>query len=181
MLELVLFSLPVAIYVLVQTGRRDCTAADALGRVGATTGTGRDHWRGVILFIPLLIAAIIAAWVIPADVREAPGVSIASVASVGAVVGVVLRALGEEVFFRGLLAGVLIRRLGFAWGNLMQALAFLVPHAALLAIDIRLWPILPVQFAVGWVLGHLRHVTGSFLPGALVHIVANVVAGILMG
>ena len=66
---------------------------------------------------------------IPADVREAPGVSIASVASVGAVVGVVLRALGEEVFFRGLLAGVLIRRLGFAWGNLMQALAFLVPHA----------------------------------------------------
>ena len=181
MLELVLFCLPAAIYVLFQMRRRDRTAADAFSRVGATTGTARDYWRGVLLFIPLLIVAIIAAWVIPADVRDAPGVSIASLTSLGAVVGLVLRALGEEVFFRGLLAGVLIRRLGFAWGNVMQALAFLVPHAALLAIDVRLWPILPVQFVMGWVLGHLRHATGSFLPGALVHVIANVVAGILMG
>lgn len=181
MLELVLFCLPAAIYVVFQMRRRDRGAADALGRVGATIGTARDYWRGVLLFVPLLIAAIIAAWAVPAEVRDAPGVVIASLTSLGAVVGLVLRAVGEEVFFRGLLGGVLIRRLGFGWGNVMQTLAFLIPHAALLTIDVRLWPLLPVQFAAGWLLGHLRHVTGSFLPGSLVHVAANVVAGILMG
>lgn len=40
MLELMLFGLPAVIYVLFQMRRRDRTAADALGRVGATTEVG---------------------------------------------------------------------------------------------------------------------------------------------
>jgi len=55
-----------------------------------------------------------------------------------------LRAVGEEGFFRGLLGGVLIRRLGFGRGNLVQTLIFLVPHLALLLVDVRSWPIVPV-------------------------------------
>jgi len=91
-----------------------------------------------------------------------------------------VRALGEEVFFRGLLGGVLIRRLGFGWGNLVQALLFLVPHLALLMIDVRLWPLIPVQFAAGWLLGWLRHRSDSFVPGAVVHVFANIAAGLVV-
>lgn len=36
--------------------------------------------------------------------------------------------LGEELFFRGLLGGVLFRRLGFALGNVVQTGLFLLPH-----------------------------------------------------
>src|SRR5690625_4176999 len=81
--------------------------------------------------------------------------------------------------YAGLNCGVLIRRLGFGWGNLVQALIFLVPHLALLLIDVRLWPVIPVQFAAGWLLGCLRHKSDSFVPGAAVHIVANIAAGLI--
>ena len=93
--------------------------------------------------------------------------------------GVILRAVGEEVFFRGLLGGVLVRRFGFARGNLLQSVIFLFPHLPLLLVDARLWPILPVQFATGWLLGWLRTKTGTFVPGAVVHVVANLSAGLL--
>lgn len=53
---------------------------------------------------------------------------------------------------------------------------FLIPHLVLLAIDLRLWPIIPVQFATGWLLGWLRHKADSCLPGAVVHAVTNIVA-----
>jgi membrane protease YdiL (CAAX protease family) len=90
------------------------------------------------------------------------------VTSAGIAVAISLRALGEEVFFRGLVGGVFVCRLGFYGGNTLQAIVFLVPHAALLLIDVRLWPILPVQFAAGWLLGWLRTTSGSILPGAVV-------------
>lgn len=115
----------------------------------------------------------------PAEVVDDPGVTVARVTSAGAVVGVALRAVGEEVFFRGLLGGVLVRRLGFARGNLLQAAAFVVPHLALLRIDAGLWPIVVIQFTAGYALGWLRHRTGTFVPGAVVHVVANVVAGLV--
>jgi len=43
-------------------------------------------------------------------------------------------ALGEEVFFRGLLGGYLERRFGFMKGNTMQAFVFLLPHLLLLLV-----------------------------------------------
>ncbi|MBB1033761.1 CPBP family intramembrane metalloprotease [Dietzia sp. CQ4] len=103
--------------------------------------------------------------------------SLAAMSSVGVAAAVVLRAVGEEVFFRGLLGGVFIRRLGFGWGNLLQSVVFLVPHLALLAVDVRLWPLIPVQFAAGWLLGWLRHRSGTLVPGAAVHALANLAAG----
>lgn len=93
-----------------------------------------------------------------------PGVTTMRVTSVGIAVSVVLRAVGEEVLFRGLLGGVLVRRLGFGEGNLLQALLFLVPHLALLLVEPRMWPIIPVQFVAGWLLGWLRHGAGSIVP-----------------
>lgn len=115
----------------------------------------------------------------PAEVQETSGLSIARLTSVGAAIGIALRAVGEEVFFRGLLDGVLMRRLGFRWGNLLQAIIFLVPHMALLLLDVMLWPLLPAQFAAGWLLGWLRHKTDTFVPGAVVHVMVNIVVGLI--
>lgn len=98
----------------------------------------------------MVLTGWLAIILVPSEVRELPGVSIAQMTSLSVAVGIVLRAVGEEVFFRGLLGGVLIRRLGFGWGNLLQTVLFLVPHRALLLIDVRMWPVIPVQFAAGW-------------------------------
>ena len=50
----------------------------------------------------------------------------------------------------------------------------------MLLVDARLWPILPVQFAAGWLLGWLRHSSGTFVPGAAVHAAANIAAGLIV-
>lgn len=63
--------------------------------------------------------------------------------------------------------------------GLATSLVFLVPHLALLLVDVRMWPVIPVQFAAGWMLGWLRHRTGSFVPGAAVHTIANIAAGLI--
>lgn len=96
----------------------------------------------------------------------------------GGYVQTALLAAAEEVLFRGLLAGWLMRRLGIAAGNLLQALAFLAPHLLLLLISTAFWPLLPVQFAAGWLLGLLRYKSGSIGPPALAHAAANILAAL---
>ncbi|GHC77197.1 hypothetical protein GCM10007079_14190 [Nocardiopsis terrae] len=179
MVEFVLFCAPVLLYVLVWSRRKERTFGEALTRVGASRGSASAYGWALLLLPPLLLTSWLSIVLVPAGVLTAPGVSIALITSVGAVVAVVLRAFGEEALFRGLLAGALIRRLGFLWGNLSQSALFLIPHTALLLVDTRLWPVLPVQFAAGWLLGWLRHRTGTFLPGAAVHAVVNVGAGLI--
>ena len=82
-------------------------------------------------------------------------------------------ALGEELFFRGLLGGVLFRRLGFALGNVVQSSLFLLPHLGLLLVSFGLWRLVLVQLVVGWLLGWLRFRSGSILPGWIAHSLAN--------
>lgn len=180
MLEFVLYCVPAIVYLVVQSRRADVTFALARQRLGATWGSPSAYGWAALLLVPLLLAGWLAIVAIPVDVLEAPGVSIARITSVGVGIGVVLRAIGEEVLFRGLLGGVFMRRLGFVRGNLLQATVFIVPHLLLLLIDIRTWPVIPVQFAAGWLLGWLRHKAGSFVPGALVHAISNVAAGLIV-
>lgn len=82
-------------------------------------------------------------------------------------------ALGEEIFFRGFLGGWLVRRLGFAIGNTVQALVFLLPHLLLLLVSQSLWLIIIVQLIAGWLLGWLRYRSNSILPGWLAHSLTN--------
>lgn len=180
MLEFALYCAPAVVYLVVQSREVDGSFRAAMGRAGAVWGAPSAYVWSLLLLPPLMVGAWLALVLIPTQALEAPGVSIAQLTGVGAVVGFVLRGVGEEVFFRGLVGGVLIRRLGFRRGNLLQTLVFLFPHLALLLIDARLWPILPVQFAAGWLLGWLRHRTGSFVPGAVVHIAANIAAGLIV-
>jgi hypothetical protein len=49
--------------------------------------------------------------------------------------------LGEEVFFRGLLGGWLMRRFGLLVGNTLQTLIFLLPHFLILFAGVYLWPL----------------------------------------
>lgn len=87
-------------------------------------------------------------------------------------------ALGEELFFRGLLGGWLFQRWGFALGNLAQAAVFTLPHLLLLNVSSGLWPLLPAQFAAGWLFGWLRHRSGSVVPGWVGHGLANAVGAL---
>lgn len=86
-------------------------------------------------------------------------------------------ALGEELLFRGLIAGWLLGWLGAWWGNLAQALVFLLPHLVLLFIAPGLWwLVILAAFGGGLVLGVVRQRTGSILPGMLGHGILNTVA-----
>lgn len=177
MVEFVLFCIPTVIYVLVKSRGPDRNIRTALGLAGATLGPGWAYILAFALLAPLVLIGWFSVTLIPHTALTAPGVSIAHITSVGSGVSVVLGALGEEIFFRGLLAGVLVRRLGLKWGNLLQAILFLLPHLPLLAIDVRTWPILPVQFGTGW----LRTTSGTFLPGAAIHVIINIVSGLFAG
>ena len=88
-------------------------------------------------------------------------------------------ALGEEVFFRGLLGGWLMRRFGFWVGNLLQTLIFLVPHLLILLAGLNLWPLLILQLLAGWLLGWLRYKSGSILPGMVMHSLVNTLSDLL--
>lgn len=119
---------------------------------------------------------------VPSEVLQDPNINISAYAgwtlSVTSFLLVWLReaiyvALGEEIFFRGFLGGWLVRRLGFAIGNTVQALVFLLPHLLLLLVSQSLWPIIIVQLIAGWLLGWLWYRSNSILPGWLAHSLTN--------
>lgn len=176
-----LYCVPALVYVIVQARRQDVTVRLARQRLGVAWGSAVDYGWASVLLVPLVLAGWLAIVLIPTAVLDTPGVSVARLTSISVGIGIVLRAFGEELFFRGLLGGVSMRRLGFAWGNLLQATTFLVPHLPLLLIGVRTWPILPVQFAAGWLLGWLRNRAGSFVPAATVHAISNLAAGLIVG
>lgn len=88
-------------------------------------------------------------------------------------------ALGEEVFFRGLVGGWLMRRLGFWVGNTLQTLIFLLPHLVVLLVGVHLWPLLVAPALLGWVNGWLRYRSDSILPGMLIHAFGNILSDVL--
>lgn len=180
MTEFALFSIPTALYILLQArSSGSLTPREAATRAGLTGGTGSSYLWALGLLPLMLVLAWLVLRTVPAELFDDPGIELAQVTSVAAAVTTVFRAFGEEILFRGLLGGIFVRRLGFTWGNLLQAFVFLVPHLWLLAIDVRLWPVLPLQFATGWVLGWLRHRSDSIVPGGILHSVANLAAGFL--
>lgn len=81
---------------------------------------------------------------------------------------------GEEILFRGLIGGVLLRRVQRRWlSNSLQALVFTAPHALILLVRPDLWFAIPVVFALGLVCGWLRIRSMSVVPSALVHAFGN--------
>ena len=180
-LQLIVLSIPVLIYVAVHRWRGE-KWSEAFGNAGWKT-----CWP--IYFLWGLGVAILTgglAWLafrfIPPNALQSPNINISDYAgwtlSVTSFLLAWLReaiyvALGEEIFFRGLLGGWLVRRFGFAVGNTVQALIFLLPHLLLLLVSLSLWPIILVQLLAGWLLGWLRYHSDSILPGWLAHSLIN--------
>ena len=180
-LQLIVLTLPSLIYMAVRRWRGEewkailehigwqgCRPIHLLWGLGAMAIMGGLGW--------------FAFQMVPAEVLSDPNISISNYAgwtlSVTSFSLVLLReaiyvALGEEVFFRGLLGGWLMRRLGFAMGNAVQTVVFLLPHLLLLLVSLGLWPIIAVQMVAGWLLGWLRYRSGSILPGWLAHSLIN--------
>ena len=182
-LQLIVFSIPSLTYIAVR--RR---LGEKWNEVFRETG-----WQGSrpIYFLWSLGTMIIVGglgWLafqaVPLEVLQDPNINISDYAgwtfSVTSFLLVWLReaiyvALGEEIFFRGFLGGWLVRLLGFAIGNTVQALIFLLPHLLLLLVSQSLWPIIIVQLIAGWLLGWLRYRSNSILPGWLAHSLTNAI------
>lgn len=78
-------------------------------------------------------------------------------------------AIGEELFFRGLMLGLLERQLGTWPAVVFQAVAFAALHPA----PRRAWAYTAWTFAVGLLLGAVAAGSGSVLPGIFAHYVFN--------
>ena len=182
-LQLILLSIPSVIYLAVQK-RREKKWGEVLGHIGWKSSKLKYYlWS---LGVVILVAGLgwLALQLVPEDVLLDPNVSISKYAdmvpSVASFLLVWLReaiyvALGEEIFFRGLLGGWLTRRYGFAIGNVVQSLIFLLPHFLLLLVSMSFWPMILVQLLAGWLLGWLRNHSDSILPGWLAHSLANAI------
>ena len=178
MIEFVLFSLPALVYVFIaqSQGQPPQRTLDVLG---LRPGTPSGYLVGLLLTVVLWALAWAAIQVVPTQALGSPLV-VPQAIGVVALLMTVLRAAAEELLFRGLIAGLLFTGMGFARGNAIQAVAFLLPHLGLLAVDAGFWPLLVVQFAVGWLLGWLRHRTGSIGPGVLAHALSNIGTALLL-
>jgi hypothetical protein len=186
-LQTIIFCLPAVITFIVRR-RQGLLWSDAgrdLGWKGASL-----QYLGLGLLLGLIPGVILLPGVelIPSEVMDNPSISNARYAEWPATVTSVLLAfvyeavyvaLGEEVLFRGLIGGVLFRRLGFAVGNVLQALIFLLPHLLLLTVSTSLWPLLLSQLLGGWLNGWLLFRSESILPGWIAHSLGNAFGALL--
>lgn len=186
-LNLILFSLPPLIYLFV-LNRQGQSWREAFDKLGLRASPSAYYLWGLGISAVLGILGLLATRSLPADILQNPNVTLSQyegmALSVSTVLWVLLReafyaALGEEIFFRGFLGGWLIRKFGFIVGNALQASIFFLPHLLLLAVSLSFWPLLPVQFVAGWLLGWLRYRSDSIFPGWLSHSLTNTVSALV--
>lgn len=162
MLTLLLYCLPTIVYVMVRSRRGD-DRAEAIRDAGAAPGTLPGYGLG--LLVGLAIAAL--TW-LAARPLGLEGANLASVLDPLAIMQALALAAGQEILFRGLIGGVLMRRLGFPAGNALQAVISLLPTLLLalaLGAAATAWPLLLAQLVSALLLGTLRHRLGTCFPG----------------
>jgi membrane protease YdiL (CAAX protease family) len=91
--------------------------------------------------------------------------------------GITLAPLIEELFFRGFLYPVLVRRLGTVIAVVLTSAAFGLIHAPQLGTA---WAPVLLVFLVGLTLTTTRAVTKSVAPGMLIHIAYNGTISVLL-
>ena len=100
--------IPTLVYLLVR--RRQ--PAKARQTMGLQAGAPTDWALALVVVAATFAGGWLATRGIPVEVRTGPGTT-GRIAGLGAAGAVILRAVGEEVFFRGFLGGLLMKRLGF--------------------------------------------------------------------
>lgn len=186
--ELIIWSIPSLIYLFARRIRKD--EWDKIFKNLGWANCKLKYWLwalGIIVVLSLLSLPTIK--LITPEIAENPNIVhsqfVRMVPSLSIFLLILLNqaiyiALGEEVFFRGLIGGWLMRKLGFKIGNSIQAACFLLIHLPLLMVSTTLWPILIVQFIAGFVFGWLRYVSGSILPAWLAHSLINTLSIFLL-
>lgn len=174
------FAFPVAIYVIVVSWRSRLTWTEIASRLGLSLGSGRAYLFALgATAILSLIVAWISSWtssfkgsMLAPFVGESP----TSAMVAGALnYGILATGFPEELLFRGLIAGVLFRRLPFRTANGVQALIFTFPHLLFLFFAPSLWPLVVcMPLVIGLVAGWLRQASGSIWPSVILHGIPNV-------
>ena len=182
--QLVLYAIPCAIYAIVQR-LRGRTWSQITSNLGLRSSQPVYYGWALIFFVVLGLLSLVTIYVFFPGYYDRPGIAASQYAGVELGILVVFYAffreavyvaLGEELFFRGLVGGWLMRRLGFWVGNALQSLVFLVPHLFVLSAGVDLWPLLLAPFVSGWLYGWLLYRSGSILPGWLGHSLAIALA-----
>ena len=182
--QLVLYAIPCAIYAIVQR-LRGRTWSQITSNLGLRSSQPVYYVWALIFFVVLGLLSLVTIYVFFPGYYDRPGIAASQYAGVELGILVVFYAffreavyvaLGEELFFRGLVGGWLMRRLGFWVGNALQSLVFLVPHLFVLSAGVDLWPLLLAPFVSGWLYGWLLYRSGSILPGWLGHSLAIALA-----
>jgi membrane protease YdiL (CAAX protease family) len=174
-LELLVFSVPSLLYFRRLRGQGR-TSSEARAVVGWRAGTPVTYGLSLLITLLLLPITYVALRAIPsaaATTSSGLHVTYGQASTVDGYLAIVLMAFAEEVLFRGFIAGLLFRRIGFAAGNILQAGIFFAPHLLLLLVSTALWPILPLQLVTGWLLGFLRWKSDSVGPSSVAHVAAN--------
>jgi membrane protease YdiL (CAAX protease family) len=177
--KVLLFGLPSFAYVHIQH-RQGQSRARGLADVGVRPSRPVDYLLAVGVVVVTGALGALVAMLVPdaalADPRTASVLRGANASGAIVALAVGLSALAEELLFRGYLQMVLDRQFSFVAANTIQAAAFALAHVVLLAISPSLWPLLLVHFAGGWLLGWLRHRSGSIVPGWAAHVVLGLTA-----
>jgi len=187
--QLITFALPSLIYFVVYVfGKKQLSIKEVLQRLGFQFGHWSYYLWALLLLVPVAtLSYLVAHYLLPPGILKDPrlnnqfaklSLSISSVI-LAFLYNAVYVAFGEEMFFRGCLAGVLGRRLSLVSANIVQALIFVVPHLVILTVFPAIWPLVTfVPLLYGLIYGWLRLRSGSFFPAYLLHTLTNTLAAV---
>ncbi|MBF9010579.1 CPBP family intramembrane glutamic endopeptidase [Corynebacterium phoceense] len=167
MVMFVLWSLPTLVFLL-------------LRRQPVTVGLGRPQahgwtWAGILLLVLLMLSYLV---LLPVPAEVVAQTTTATTAM--GFLAMALRAVGEEIFFRGFLQGIITQRWNAGAGITVQGLLFGLIHLPLAMMDVALIPLFVVQIATGFAQGWLREKSASLWPGAAVHAAINILTAMLL-
>jgi len=182
--NMLLLAIPAAVYGAVVRWRSGVTLAEIAKRLGLAVGDRRSYLLALAVTVPFVPLVIwVSQWTstfkgstiapfVGAHPTPAILVGIASY-------GLLATGLPEELIFRGLIAGALLRRTSFWKANFIQAGIFVLPHLLILLVAPRLWPLaILLPLALGLVAGWLRHTSGSIGPSVILHSIPNMVGAL---
>ncbi len=184
---ILLFAIPLSAYAFIQRWRGNRDFSDIARRLGMTVG----DWRYLMLCsaVALVIVGVLVAFppTFATDLdernamRQFAGLGInATTVLMALIYGVVKTGFAEEFLFRGLIAGVLARRMSLIWANAVQAVIFLVPHLLILTVMPEMAWLLPVIFVGALFAGWVRIKSGSFYGPWILHAAINTAMCLLL-